>query len=77
MPISSAFSLESIPKNKDELRWGNGIVTVKGDLMITDNLKANLKQMKAPDVIQAKGKYWMAYFMTSLPFGLGREILSK
>ena len=51
MPISSAFSLEGIPRNKDELRWGNAIVTVKGDLMITDNLKANLKQMKAPDII--------------------------
>ena len=71
MPISSAFSLLPIPRNKDEIRHGNGIVTVMGDLMITDDLKANLKQMKPPDVIQAKGKYYLALFLTSLPFGLG------
>ena len=51
MPIRSTFSLKPMPRNKDELGSGNGIVIVKGDLMITDNLKANLKQMKPPDVI--------------------------
>lgn len=76
MPISSAFSLLPIPRNKDEIRWGNNIVTVMGDLMITDNLKSNLRQMKSPDVIQAKGKYYLAYFLTSLPFGWGKELLS-
>lgn len=77
MPIPFAYSLLPIPRNKDEIRSGNNIVSVTGDLMITDNLKANLKQMKPPDLIHAKGKYYLALFLTSLPFGLGKKLLSN
>ena len=44
--------------------------------MITDDIKSNLKQMKPVDLVQAKGKYYMALFVTGLPYGLGKELLS-
>ena len=77
MPIASAFSLRGIPRNEKEITAGNAIVSIMGDLMITDNLKKNLRSMKPPDLIQAKGKYYLAMFLTALPYGLGRELLAN
>ena len=77
MPIASAFSLRGIPRNEKEITGGNAIVSIMGDLMITDNLKKNLRSMRPPDLIQAKGKYYLAMFLTALPYGLGRELLAN
>jgi hypothetical protein len=43
MPIASAFSLRPIARNKQEIVSGNAIVSVMGELKITDKLKENLR----------------------------------
>ena len=47
MPIASAFSLRPIARNKKEIKSGNAIVSIMGDLKISDNLKENLRMMKS------------------------------